>query len=403
MSATLLPVDGVDFFDRAVSTVWAGRFWSTAVDVQVVRTLWDPWSCPAPELPLLAWAWSVDIWSEAWTEHRKRFVVAESRAYHMAKTTVAGFRMALGYVDAELVRTHLPRHAFISGAALDPARHDAWLASLPEVRITRRSSTARLGRAGFFVGRRAARSARRIVLESRSAVLLRDGVRTDLVFTGVGFDVDGRIRPVAEQLVVPGSNEGRHIIASGRRLSRFVAPAGSGAGGILSLAFAGAGDTGGFAVRATWPSLTPIEVMPRWITETEIDDRGVFSGGHRHRFVRANIAADRFHWSIRLADGSTEALSTMKNRVGRTRTRRARYTLGLLVHVAAPPRSRFAPRSRLSHPDPSPRVAEIGAAASRALAARDTLFVDINSVRPIRYVDLATLPANVRYGAFVRT
>lgn len=403
MSATLLPVDGVDFFDRAVSTVWAGRFGSTAVDAQVVRSLWDPWSCPATELSLLAWAWSVDIWSEAWTEHRKRFVVAESRAYHMAKTTVAGFRMALGYVDAELVRAHLPRHAFISGTALDLARHDAWLASLPEVRITRRSSTTRLGRAGFFVGRRVARSARRIVLESRSAVLLRGGIRTDLVFTGVGFDVDGRIRPVAEQLALPGSNEGRHIVAGGRRLSRFVAPAGSGAGGILSLAFAGASDARGFAVHATWASLSPIEVTPRWVAETEIDVRGVFSGGHRHRFVRANIAADRFHWSIRLADGSTEALSSMKNRVGRTRTRRARYTLGLLVHAPRVPRSRFVLRSRLSHPDPSHRVAEIREAASQALAARDTLFVDINSVRPLRFSDLATLPANIRYGAFVRT
>lgn len=402
MTPSLLPASA-GTFERVMSAAWAGRYGVRSADIAKLRTLWDPWTCSEDELPLLAWAWSVDIWDPSWNATRKRLVVAEARAYHTAKTTVAGFRMALGYVDAELVRAHLPRQGFIAGAALDPSRHAAWLASLPEVRITRRSSAARLGRAGFFSGRRFARSARRIVLESRSAVLLRDGVATDLIFTGVGLDDDGRIRPVAEQLVVPGATGGHHVVAGGRRLSRFVAPAGAGAGGVLSLAFAGAVDTVGFAVRATWASLSPIDVTPQWVAETQADDRGVFAGGRRHRFVRANAADDRFHWSLRLADGSTEVLSTMKNRVGRTRTRRARYTLGLLVHAPKPPRSRFVSRSRLSHPDPSPRVAEIRAAASQALAARDTLFVDINSVRPLRFSDLATLPANVRYGAFVRT
>lgn len=401
MTTSLLPASA-GTFERVMSAAWAGRYGVRSADIANLRTLWDPWSCSVDELPLLAWAWSVDIWNEAWTEHRKRLVVAEARAYHSCKTTVAGFRMALGYVDAELVRAHLPRQGFISGAALDPVRHAAWLAALPEIRIHRVVSTTRLGHSGFFAGRRVARSARRVVLESRRAELIRGGISTDLAFTGAGIDADGRIRPVAEQIAVPGTTGGHHVVAGGRRLSRFVAPAGSGAGGILSLAFAGAVDMDGFAARATWASLTPIEVTPRWVAETVIDDRGCIAG-RAGRFVRPNRADDRFFWSLRLADGSTEALTTMKNRVGRTRTRRARYTLGLLVHAPQVPRTRFVPRSRLAHPDPSPRVAEIRDAASQALAARDTLFVDINSVRPLRFSDLATVPANVRYGAFVRT
>jgi hypothetical protein len=171
---------------------------------------------------------------------------------------------------------------------------------------------------------------------------------------------------------------------------------------VITLAFGGGIDAAGFAIRAAWASLTPIDVIPRLVFETHDGGRGIIAGGLR-RFVRSNTADDHIWWSISLADGSTVALSTMRNRVGRSRTRREAYTVGLLVHAPAPPRQRFAPRSRLSHPDPSPRVAEIMAAADQARAARDRLFVDINSVRPLRFADLATLPADATHGLYVRT
>lgn len=404
MSASVLPASAGPF-ERAVSSAWSGRFEARRTDLEAIRTLWDPWTCPASELPLLAWAWSVDIWSDRWSETRKRIVVAEARIYHQRKTSVAGYRMALSYVDAELVRAHLPRHGFFAGCALDPARHAAWLAGLPELRIHKIGATLRPGLAGMFAGRRVARSARRIVLESRRAELIRDGVSTALVMTGVGIDADGRLRPVAEQMVIPSAAPSRTLHAGGARLGRFVARADAAAGAVLTLAFGGATDAAGFAVRASWPSLTPLSPTPRWVAETVTLQpdaaRGLIAGGRR-RAVRANAADDHFFWSLRLADGTTPQLGTMSNRVGRTRTRRVAYTLGLLVHAPAPPRQRHALRSRLAHPDPAPRVAEIMAAADQPRAARDTLAVDINALRPLRYGDLATQAATVRYGAYIR-
>ena len=388
-------------FEQAISEAWGERYDAQRAEFAVLRTLWDPWTCPAAELPALAWAWSVDIWNPNWPEERKRLVIAEARTYHRRKTTVAGFRMALGYVDAELVRAHLPRHGFFAGRAPDPAQHAAWLAALPEIRIRRVTSTTRPGRAGFFSGRRVARSAERVVLESRTAELVRNGVATPLAFIGTGLDADGRVRPIAEQLVVPSTVKSTHIHV-GRGARRIVAPRGSGAGSVITLAVGGGVDADGFEVRATWPSLTPIDVIPRLVAEPHTDGRGFIVGGFR-RFVRANTADSHFWWSIRLADGSTERMSTMSNRVGRSRTRRASYTLGLLVHAPATPRSRFSHRSRLAHAGPADRVAEIMAAADQARAARDTLFIDINSVRPMRFADLATLPAITRYGQYVRT
>ncbi|WP_111360793.1 phage tail protein I, partial [Rhodoplanes elegans] len=122
---SLLPIAGTA--ERCHSLVnadqWPGLFEQAAL----LRTLWDPWTCPEAQLPLLAWAWSVDVWKTGWPLHRKRQVVAESRAFHEAKTTVLGYRMACGYVDAEFVRARLPRHAIFAGGAPTPASHQAWL------------------------------------------------------------------------------------------------------------------------------------------------------------------------------------------------------------------------------------------------------------------------------------
>ena len=83
MSSHLLPPNATGA-ERALAEAVA-RVSSVPVPV---GDLWNPQTCPAPVLPWLAWALSVDIWDAAWSEANKRAAIAESIAIHRRKGTV---------------------------------------------------------------------------------------------------------------------------------------------------------------------------------------------------------------------------------------------------------------------------------------------------------------------------
>jgi phage tail P2-like protein len=71
-----------------------------------IDTLWDPERCPAALLPWLAWTFRVEDWNAAWSEARKRAVIAEAITIHRLRGTVAAVRRALriaGFGDARIV------------------------------------------------------------------------------------------------------------------------------------------------------------------------------------------------------------------------------------------------------------------------------------------------------------
>jgi len=67
-----------------------------------VRDVWDAWTCPAPLLPWLAWALSVDNWDPEWGEQKKRGTIAASVAVHRAKGTPDAMRRALAALGLRL-------------------------------------------------------------------------------------------------------------------------------------------------------------------------------------------------------------------------------------------------------------------------------------------------------------
>lgn len=71
---------------------------------EIIRTLWNPWTCPIELLPWLAWAWSVDEWDLAWTETQQRAMVAASKKLHQKKGTTWAVREALIRSGLESVR-----------------------------------------------------------------------------------------------------------------------------------------------------------------------------------------------------------------------------------------------------------------------------------------------------------
>ena len=91
---SLLP-PGRSPLERALEAATAPR-----VSFDAVRDLWNPQRCPVALLPWLAWALSVDIWEDDWTEAEQRAVVAASIEVHRRKGTVSAMRRvveALGF------------------------------------------------------------------------------------------------------------------------------------------------------------------------------------------------------------------------------------------------------------------------------------------------------------------
>ncbi|MDQ7091754.1 MAG: phage tail protein I [Methylococcales bacterium] len=60
-----------------------------------LRELWRVDSCPAELLPWLAWALSVDVWSDTWTNEIKRNVIGNSVEIHKYKGTLYAVELAI--------------------------------------------------------------------------------------------------------------------------------------------------------------------------------------------------------------------------------------------------------------------------------------------------------------------
>lgn len=66
-----------------------------------IRDLWNPDTCPVALLPYLAWAFSVDRWSQAWPESAKRAAIRAAYFIHAHKGTIGALRRVvepLGYL-----------------------------------------------------------------------------------------------------------------------------------------------------------------------------------------------------------------------------------------------------------------------------------------------------------------
>lgn len=76
---------------------------------EIITTIWDPYKCPVGLLPYLAWALSVDVYNDDWSEARKRDVIAASPIVHRRKGTLYAVERsvaALG-VEVDVLEWHL--------------------------------------------------------------------------------------------------------------------------------------------------------------------------------------------------------------------------------------------------------------------------------------------------------
>ncbi len=85
---------------------------------------------PVELLPLLAHAYSVDIWNPKWPEHKQRRVVGDAVYHHRIKGTLAGLEAYAAIVDSEVIRAITPPGTFFCqgherGSARRTCRSDA--------------------------------------------------------------------------------------------------------------------------------------------------------------------------------------------------------------------------------------------------------------------------------------
>ncbi len=110
---TLLPASATER-ERSIEEVVAAEL------VYDVRRLWNPDTCPVELLPYLAWALSVDVWENTWSEFRKRQTIKNSIALHRLKGTAQAVKTALAPFGAVVAMTEW----FDETPAADPYTFD---------------------------------------------------------------------------------------------------------------------------------------------------------------------------------------------------------------------------------------------------------------------------------------
>lgn len=353
---------------------------------EVVRTIRDPWTCPASELSLLAWAWSVDFLEPHWSEQRKRRTIAEASLYHSRKTTVAGIRMALGYRDAKLVRAYLPRHGFIVDRPVDAEAEAAWRRGLSELRVYDAGPVVLARRLGGFLGR--SLFVRGDALRSRTATLLKDGIETPISVipnedpTKPG---DRFVLPIEPLNVLVVGKPGPRFLAPARLPAKTVAVAYGALNEEFTRPLAALGDQGAFiesrrqTKAGAFPPLT-----------------GAGRGG---LFIAAPNLILRGFTSLKFSDQPGRRASRgPSNVLGRSRVKRAAYTANYLVdwRVEAP-RSTFPPGRKVA-PASEPLVQGFMDAIASAQAARDRSSISLSATRRLTYADVRQIKAGTRYG-----
>lgn len=82
--------------ERAIEALIHKRF--NAINIPI-KTLWNPDTCPHDLLPWLAWANSVDIWDDGWSDAIKRETIRQSYFIHRHKGTIGSVRRALAALN----------------------------------------------------------------------------------------------------------------------------------------------------------------------------------------------------------------------------------------------------------------------------------------------------------------
>jgi hypothetical protein len=192
--------------ERVLSSAGA-RMQTLPVDIDLLKR---PLDVPAQFLPHLAFELSVDVWKKRWSETRQRAVTAAALILQTKKGTAYCLREYARYADAEVIKIERPPMRVFSGKSLTKAEREAWLATLPQIRLWRISEVGAAGAHKAFLGGRSSlrlRSPRFCFgwpAPTPSTALLRLKARARWVVNGVETDIRVSNVGTAFRLHMPG-------------------------------------------------------------------------------------------------------------------------------------------------------------------------------------------------------
>ena len=124
---------GASGFEKALADTDAERL--IAIEAEKIIESWDPDKIDYQLLPYLAWAFSVNLWEDDWTEETKRWWVDVQWLFKSLRGTYAGIDMALTVNDAHLLRALTPPATFYPGHSTTPEEQQAFLDIFPQLRV----------------------------------------------------------------------------------------------------------------------------------------------------------------------------------------------------------------------------------------------------------------------------
>ena len=136
MTVSLLPSNATPW-ELAVSETSAERHDALVAATALIADLWDPWACTADFLPFLARAVGCGaIWDAAAPELAKRALIARMPADMRRIGTLDLVREWIALKGGIVHDAIVPPQGFYAGPSITPAATAAWLAALPELRVT---------------------------------------------------------------------------------------------------------------------------------------------------------------------------------------------------------------------------------------------------------------------------
>tara|TARA_R110002020_G_scaffold467027_4_gene690212 strand:+ start:24832 stop:26103 length:1272 start_codon:yes stop_codon:yes gene_type:complete len=415
-----LQPDNATAWELAVSLTSAERH---PAPYGLLKTLWDPWTCPIQFLPFLARALSVDIWRDDWPETKKRAVVARAKQHHRHKGSEWLHGEYLKLLDIGMRKyTAAPAH-FVPRRDWTKAERDAWLAQFQQIRIYPRVPVTRDVR-GFAVAS-AARSRAfcgRIFATGFNRELngfLREARLYDpLTDTETTLTRKERTRQIAhvgevydyEEIVLP-STRGGFVV--GDHLPNIYASVDLGAIRTIRTAIARPGKVA--VSRDQWSSVIPtgrlVSIQPELIRETFTVRRSVLSRmstGLRSSIVPKEDPAwrhvyERFYLFDQTRNRGRSA-GQPGSVVNRARLGIRPHTAEIKARVWSKARRRTfvigTPPGRVVRAHES-RTADALEAVNAARLLGDRVKINTRTRRKVQFGDRIPFSAGIRFGAYV--
>jgi phage tail protein, P2 protein I family len=398
-------------WEHAISLASAAR---RPLPAHIIRNAVDPWTAPEHLLPWLAWAWSIDLWSDDWTVERKRRVIARAVRLHRLKGTERGMAEHIDLVDGELVQVVTPPQRFFALPGPTKEQMDAWLLSMPQIRVylaRDTGSAAGLSFIGGFVGHSFAKIDAGRALLGRAARLWDRGEERRLLLADVTTERERRNALVTERVSLPG-NAGRFGAFDGRFAGHCFAGVVVAAANVVTFRLQTTYEhsVSSLSLTSVRPGLEPIDVRYERIFEKGHDDRSAFARRFvGHCFARPDQAAWLVYDRIVLHDPERAAPWVRAwSFANVSHIGIPAFTAKAVIDakIKRPERGLVANHSYASHefarPEDESRREAVKLAVRVSKSARDRILITHKLTRPVTFADSIALDGSVSFGARVK-